>query len=137
MKEVTMYKSFDDKLFESKKDCLHYEYVQNMFIELSKKLGEPISNPEERKKHDHVTLKCVIDKFLDICTNEIPRYYNIFSECKDGKRHISHAFRIASESTILQGELLYRLNCININSLYEYEQPYFAKNENEFKGQTI
>lgn len=64
----------------------------------------------------------------------------MFSEVANGTRHISHAGRVLSDYSHdfpILWKLYFRLECINDFSGFEYEQPYFANHESEFKGVII
>ena len=75
---------------------------------------------------------------MDLCSKMIPSYKHIFDDTANDNAHPSHAERILSDSGY---ECLchtnYRFRCMNMNSGIEYEQPYYATHEDEWKGKIL
>lgn len=141
MEEITIYKAVDGTRFDSEYDCEHYESVIDKANNIMSRLrpnDEISSNVAIRQDSDVVT-EVKRDFFL-LCAEVIPSYKRWFSEVANGIRHISHAGRVLSDYSqdfpILY-KLYFRLECINDCSGIEYEQPYSANHEIEFKGVII
>lgn len=138
MVEITIYEAVDGTRFNSKGDCEHYESVIDKANNIMSRLrpnDEISSNVAIR--HDFNVVTEVKKDFFLLCAEVIPSYNQWFSEVANGIRHISHAGRVLSDYSHdfpVLWKLYFRLECINDFSGVEYEQPYFANHECEFKG---
>jgi len=138
MVEITIYKAVDGARFESKCDCEHYESVIDKANNIMSRLrpnDEISSNVAIRQDSD--VIKEVKRYFFLLCAEVIPSEKQWFSEVANGIRHISHAGCVLSDYSHdfpILWKLYFRLECINDFSGVEYEQPYFANHESEFKG---
>lgn len=141
MEEITIYKAVDGTRFDSKGDCEYYESVIDNVNNIMSRLrpnDEISSNVAIRQDSDVV--KEVKQDFFLLCAEVILSYKQLFREVANSIRHISHAGRVLSDYShkfpILY-DLYFRLECISETSGIEYEQPYFANHEIEFKGVII
>ena len=138
MKEITIYECEDGTRFDSKTKALEYE-------KLCSDVGTIMCNLEPRTD-DCEDGKCFIQqnvdsvreslkKFLLLCSEKLPLDKKTFTECANGTRHISHASYLLSDYGIdIFKNTMFRFSCTNMESGREYQQPYYAKHEDEFKG---
>lgn len=142
MKVITIYAAYDGTRFDSAKECEKYEAVMNSVDNIMKRLRNDKNALEHgcAIQQDRQTVKSCLNDFLELCEKTIPTEAKVFKECKEGKRHISHAEYVVSEYSndypCLHRAML-RFACINEVSGIEYEQPYFANNEPQFKGRVL
>lgn len=141
MEEITIYRAVDGTRFDSKVDCEYYESVIENVNNIMSRLrpNDEISSNVAIRHAPDVVIEVKQDFFL-LCAEVIPSYKQLFSEVANRIRHISHAGRVLSDYShdfpILY-DLCFRLECINDCSGVEYEQPYFANHEIEFRGVII
>lgn len=141
MKVITIYAADDGTRFDSAKECEKYEVVMNSVNNIMGQLRN--NNALEYDcaiQQDRQTVKSCFNDFLELCEKTIATEAKVFRECREGKRHISHAEYVistySSDYPCLH-RAMYRFECINEASGIEYEQPYFAKKEPQFKGRVL
>lgn len=141
MEKITIYIAVDGTRFDSKEDCKYYESICKNVSNIMARLrpNEDVSSRIAIKQDVDVVREVKQDFFL-ICAEAIPSFSQWFKEVADGTRHISHAGRILSDYSKdfpILSATYFRLECISETSCIEYEQPYFANHEIEFKGVII
>lgn len=142
MKIITIYVADDGTRFDTAKKCEKYEVVMNSVDHIMKRLRNDKNALEHGcaiQQDKQIVTSCLND-FLGLCETTIPTEALVFKQCKEGKRHISHAEYVisdyANDYPCLQ-RAMFRFECINEVSGIEYEQPYFANNEPQFKGRVL
>ena len=83
-------------------------------------------------EHDKEELNTALSLLMGICGEVIPSWKEWFDQVAKGERHISHAGRIISECDypIIRNEF-FRFMCIDFETGYEFQQPYFAVHTEE------
>lgn len=130
MKVTTIYSAEDGKRFDSAKDCEQYEAILHSTDNIMKRLRN-----NSTLKHgcaiqqDRQTVESCLSDFLELCEKAIPTEAKVFKECKEGKRHISHAEHVIGEYSndypCLE-KAMRRFACIHMDNGIEYDMPYFA-----------
>ncbi|MFM6995034.1 MAG: hypothetical protein ACKOWO_07975 [Sediminibacterium sp.] len=138
MKAITIYQCNDGTRFDAENDAKEYESLCDEVKRIMEPMGERTHKcdiGEEYIQHDPKDVKKALHDFLILCANTLTGYCKPLMECAKGKRHISHANYIISECGFKTlSDANYRFRCTNMESGREYQQPYYAKHENEFKA---
>lgn len=134
IKQVVIYESngvkFDD--LESAKSyddlCKDIESIMSKM----KPRTEDIEELLDYGKQDVKTVRICIKNFCFLCAKIFADYEKTFNEVANGVRHISHIGRIIYDSKykVLHGAY-FRFECINMETGYEFQQPYFTNHMEE------
>lgn len=138
MKEVTKYIALDGTKFNTAEDCKEYESIINRVIEINnlRDNGE-VSYCKVAIRQDKEAVKKFKYDFYMLCAEIIPECKSLFTEVAVGNRHqsrASHVLSCSSREYPILNEISYRLDCIGESGI-EYDQPYFALHEDEFRGE--
>lgn len=142
MKTKVIYIAADGKRFDSEEQCARYEILLG---HVGKAMSNLFYNKEEIHKgnafkHNLKDIETSFKEVLDICALTIKNYSRVFLGVKNGIWQFSHALAIISDYSQdypCLSNALYRFSCMNFTSGIEYEQPYYAKHEEDFKGRVI
>lgn len=141
METITIYVAKDGTRFDEKTNCEYYESIIDNVDRIMSRLRDNTDVSSVLAiKQDVSEVKSALEDFMRICGEVIPSYRHLFLQVGCGERHISHAGRILSDyssSYPMLYDTFFRFECINEKSGIEYEQPYYALHEEEFKGQII
>src|SRR5574344_2005744 len=136
MKEITIYECEDGSRFDKKEDALNYDNLCGRIKQIMAPMGE---RTDECKKgsvylsHDPLAVKNALKSFLIECSKVKPYFSKDLIACANGIRHISQAEHLIRDSGIsVLCDTMFRFSCTNMISGREYQQPYYAKNEDEF-----
>lgn len=137
MKEITKYAASDGTEFNTAQECEKYESIINRVVEINNlRDNSEVSYCKVAIRQDKGIVKQFKHDFYMLCAEVFPDCKKTFTEVAEGTRHQSHANRILSDYgytyPILAGTA-FRIDCISDDGV-EYDQPYFAAHEAEFKG---
>ena len=96
----------------------------NGFMSLLSERTKEVENGTDFLKHDLSTLNKVYDEFLICCREVFPDWADKFN--KD--THFSFTSRLIDDRSSIYpilSDALFRFQCIDFASGYEYQQPYF------------
>lgn len=138
IRQIIIYQTQDGTRFDTMAAAEEYERLYYRCVEVMQKLGE---HATERKaiKHDRNRVDLCFKKFLEICAIQIPAERHIFIGVRDGNVHRSHAEKVLSDFHYKYPCLwdsYFRFDCIGPSGV-EYEQPFFAYNEDKYDGDVV
>lgn len=137
MREITKYIASDGTEFNTAQECRKYESIIDRVVEIDNlRDNSEVSYCKVAIRQDKEKVKKFKHDFYMLCAEVIPDYKRIFTEVAEGTRHQSHANRILSDYGDIYpilADTVFRIDCISDDGV-EYNQPYFAANEAEFKG---
>lgn len=141
MHRKVIYIAEDGTRFDSKDSCLNYEALSDKCKRIMSTLYYDKKELDKGNaiRHDNDVVKSCFEHFIDLCSTAIPQSRKELQEVKEGKRHISHAEYILSEYSSdfpCLFHAMYRFTCIDKYGI-EYQQPYYAKHREDFKGSLI
>lgn len=133
VKRIVMYEAYGQMYNTYEKAAEYAELCErvNDFMSLLPERTKGVENCTDFLEHDLSTLNKVFDEFL-ICCREV------FPDCADKlnrDKHFSFISRLIDDRSSVYPILsnaLFRFQCIDFASGYEYQQPYFARNSMEF-----
>lgn len=138
MKEITKYAASDGTEFNTAQECKKYESIINQVVEIDNlRDNSEVSYCKVAIRQDKKIVNQFKHDFYMLCAEIIPEYTRIFTEVAEGTRHQSHANRIISDygyTYPILADIAFRIDCISDDGV-EYDQPYFAAHEAEFKGE--
>jgi len=139
MEAITIYQCEDGTRFDAEEDAKEYESlceeVKRVMIPMGERTHE-CNNGEEYIQHDPKDVNKSLHDFLVLCANTLTYCHKPLMECAEGKRHIIYADYIISECNFKTlTDANFRFHCTNMESGREYEQPYYAINEDKFKNE--
>lgn len=138
MREITKYAASDGKEFNTAQECEKYESIINRVVEVNNlRDNSEVSYCKVAIRQDKEIVKQFKHDFYMLCAEIIPDCKRIFTEVAEGIRHQSHANRILSDYGFthpILADTAFRIDCISDDGV-EYDQPYFATHEAEFKGE--
>lgn len=134
MKVKKMY-DVEGKLFASKEEAQRYEHLcqrTRKVMSILKPRTEQVEKGLSYIKQDITNVQTALELFMEVCGDVIPDYKNIFIQVAEGTRHISHASRIIGDYDYpCLKNAMFRFLCINKETVYEFQQPYFATHLDE------
>lgn len=139
MTEKKVYVANDGAQFNRPEECLAYECYLNKTNEIMSKLKPRKDEEGYAVRQDIDTVKQTMKDFFDNVGKPLVGWdlaKRMMDDTAKGIRHISHIVRLFSElpEYPVLSNTFYRFTCISMQSGIEYEQPYYASHENEFKG---
>lgn len=134
IREITIYEAngvrFDDFNSASEYEDL-CEDIERIMSRL-KPRTEEIENCLDYGKQNIVVVKSCIKDFCVRCSKLFPDYEKWFTEVANGDRHISHIGWVISNSEYrIIYDAYFRFQCINMETGFEFQQPYYASNIDE------
>lgn len=138
IKKIEIYECGDGTRFDDEERAQRYEDTRVELRAVERKYLGPRAEEVKRGKgtQEH-PIENVIAYRKEICRiagEYIPSSKWVFDGCGDGTRHISHANRVVSDCDVKMLDVaFFRLNCINLSSGREYEQPYYALHPEEWE----
>lgn len=137
MKKLTIFET-NGKRFDYYEDALKYEKLCKKVDGIMSQLlprTEEIEHGTDYNKHNKETLNGCFKAFCKECAKQIPNDEAMFIDVANGIRHFSHIDRILSDYSY-KFPCLYdaycRFNCIDFNTGFEFQQPYYVTHQNEF-----
>lgn len=132
IKEVTIFETTDGCRFNNEKEAKEYE---TLYEKCEKIMGQLRPHEDNGAVQQDIELvKKAFNEFMDLCVEAIPHYKKTFIGVKEGNIHPSWAQRVISDYDIdCLLNAFYRFKCTNMVSGIEYEQPYYAEHESEWK----
>ena len=126
------------KRFDSYEEALKYEKlckkVDGIMSQLLPRTKE-VEHGTDFNKHNKETLNGCFKAFCKECTKQFPNEEAIFTDVANGTRHFSHIDRILSDCSY-EFPCLYdaylRFSCIDFNTGFEFQQPYYVTHQEEF-----
>ena len=143
IKAITVYECEDGKRFDSAEDAKKYGMLLNECNAINNMLGvskEP-KFQECAVQLEKQTVDFCYEKFIELCNRVVIFTKYSTKEHKrfqDIEKHFIH--RILSDYHEMYpclDNLAGRFQCISTTTYIEYDQPYFAKHEDEFEGEVI
>lgn len=138
IKEIIIYETTDRSRFESHREAVEYEKLYERCNEIMKVLRVRDSDCAVRQDiHD---VQNALKNLMSVCAEVIPDFKSTFEKVSNGEAHPSWAERILSDYSTEYRCLyksFYRFECINKVSGIEYNQPYYAAHESEWKGDVL
>lgn len=138
MREIIKYAASDGKEFNTAQECKKYESIINRVVEINNlRDNSEVSYCKVAIRQDKETVKQFKHDFYMLCAEVFPDCKKTFTEVAEGTRHQSHANRILSDCGFthpILADIAFRIDCISDDGV-EYDQPYFAAHEAEFKGE--
>lgn len=133
VKPIMMYEAYGQIYDTYEKAAKYAELCErvNGFMSLLPERTKEVENGTDFLKHDLSTLNKVYDDFLACCRE-------VFPECADKlnrNTHISFSARFIDDRSRvfpILSDALFRFQCVDFASGYEYQQPYFVRNSKEF-----
>lgn len=138
IKEITIYETTDKSRFESHRKAVEYEKLYERCNEIMKVLRDRDSDCAVRQDINDV--QNAKKNLMSVCAEVIPDFKSTFEKVSNGEAHSSWAGRILSDYSTEYRCLyksFYRFECINKVSGIEYDQPYYASHESEWKGDVL
>jgi hypothetical protein len=138
IKEITIYETTDRSRFESHREAVEYEKLYERCNEIMQVLRDREDDCAVRQ--DIKDVKNAFEKLMSLCAEKIPDFKSTFNKVSRGEAHQSWAARILSDYSSEYRCLyhsFFRFECINMVSGIEYEQPYYAAHESEWKGEIL
>lgn len=140
IKAITVYECEDGKRFDSAEDAEKYEMLLNECNAINNMLGvskEP-KFQECAVRLDKQTVDFCYEKFIGLCEETFMTACSNDKSFENINRHFIHRVidDCESEYPCLR-RLSQRFHDISTSSYIEYDQPYFTKHEDEFKGKVI
>lgn len=134
MKTITVYE-VEGKRFDREEDAQAYEHLYQRVrkvMSLLKPRTQEVEDCLVYLEHGKEELNTALKLLMGICGEVIPSWKEWFDQVAKGERHISHAGRIISECDypIIRNEF-FRFMCIDFETGYEFQQPYFASHPEE------
>lgn len=138
IKEIIIYETTDRSRFESHREAVEYEKL----YERCNKIMAVLRNREDdcAVRQDIKDVQNAFKNLMSLCAEVIPDYKSIFDNVSKGEAHPSWAGRILSDYSsgyMCLYHSFYRFECINKVSGLEYDQPYYAAHESEWKGDVL
>ena len=140
MKELTIYECTDGTRFDYKDKAERYEHYYQLIQEANNMYLGANSRPINpgvtwRIQHNVESVKAFRKRICELAAEYIPEWKKEFLECATGERHISHAIRLVSDYNVemFHSNAFFRLECIDENTGYEYQQPFYAAHPDEWE----
>lgn len=137
METMTIYIA-NGKRFDDPQEALYYERLCSRVSDIMDKLKprtDAIENLQSFNKHDVLVLQKCFNDFCLLCAECIPSCRGWFIDVTRGKRHKSHIDKILSDYShrfpVLH-DTMFRFMCCSFDNGYEFGQPYFVNNQEEF-----
>ncbi len=142
IKQLTVYECKDGKRFDDAESAKQYEMLLNRCNAINSMLGVSKKPIYQRcaVQLDKQTVEFCYEKFIEQCLIVLPdyNYYTLHKGFENFDKHYIH--RVIDENydryPCLR-ELSQRFNRISRSTYIEYDQPYFAEHESDFKGKVI
>lgn len=126
------------KRFDSYEEALKYvklcKKVDGIMSQLLPRTKE-VEQGTDFNKHNKETLNGCFKAFCQECAKQIPAFEQWFIEIANGTRHLSHIGRILSDYNHkfpCLYDVYFRFNCIDFNTGFEFQQPYYVTHQDEF-----
>lgn len=137
MKTITVYET-NGKRFDDKNEAVAYEKlckkINSIMAQLLPRTKE-VEEGADYNKHNLDTLKGCFKAFCLECAKTIPSFEEWFMQTISGERHLSHIGRILDDHShhfpILY-EAYFRFTCIDFESGFEFQQPYYVAHQDDF-----
>lgn len=136
IKEFIVYE-VDGKRFDQEIDAQYYKHLCQRISKIMSLLKPRTKEVEDNLayiEHDKKNLNIAFSRFMGVCGEVIPLFKEGFAQVGVGERHISHAGYIignySSDFPIIS-KTFSRFSCINFETGYEFQQPYYASHIQE------
>lgn len=146
VEKVNMFKAGDGRLFDKIVDAALYDQQYNRCCEILECYLNPMERPNDslyrvRQSEKHV--RKGFAEFIKLCKQIFSKHESSFLDESDEqlekcKKNI--VYRILSDYSSdypFIWKAFYRFTCINTESWFEYTQPYYANNENEYEKDLV
>lgn len=134
IKEITIYE-VNDVRFDKLNDAAKYEVLCDEIERIMSRLKPRTKEIEDGLgygKQNINVLKSCINDYCVVCAKLFPLYKEMFIEVANEDRHISHMGRIIYDSLYkVLKDAYFRFECIDRETGYEFQQPYYANHINE------
>lgn len=137
MRTITIYET-NGKRFDDKNEAIAYEKlckkINSIMMQLLPRTKE-IQEGRDYNKHNLGTLKGCFKAFCLECAKVLPEWSDWFMQTISGKRHMSHIGKLLSDyrdNYPILYEAYFRFSCINFDTGFEFQQPYWASHQEEF-----
>lgn len=137
MRKILVYES-NGKRFDSYEEALKYEKLCEKIDGIMSQLlprTKAIEQGTDFNKYNKETLNGCLKAFCQECAKQIPTWEQWFTETANGTRHLSHIGRILSDYSHdfpCLYDAYFRFSCIDFNTGYEFQQPYYVTHQDEF-----
>lgn len=137
MRTITIYET-NGKRFNDKNEAIAYEKLCKKIKSIMAKLlprTKEIEEGRDYNKHNLDTLKECFKDFCLECAKVLPKSSDWFMQTISGERHFSHIGRLLSDYSSkypILYEAYFRFSCINFDTGFEFQQPYWANHQEEF-----
>jgi hypothetical protein len=137
MKKLTIFET-NGKRFDSYEDALKYEKLCKKIDGIMSQLlprTEEIEYGTDYNKHNKEILNGCFKAFCKECAKQMPDMEALFIDTMNGIRHMSHMGRVLSDCGYdfpCLYDAYHRFNCIDFNTGFEFQQPYYVTHQDEF-----
>lgn len=137
MKKLIIFET-NGKRFDTHEEALKYEKLCKKIDGIMSQLlprTEEIEHGTDYNIHNKETLNGCFKAFCKECAKQIPDKEVMFIDTMNGIRHMSHMGRILSDYSYnlpCLYDAYHRFSCIDFNTGFEFEQPYYVTHQDEF-----
>ena len=137
MRTITIYET-NGKRFDDKNEAIAYEKLCKKINSIMSQLlprTKEIEEGRDYNKHNLDTLNGCFKAFCLECAKVLPKSSDWFMQTISGERHMSHIGKLLddnSDNYPILYEAYFRFSCIDFNTGFEFQQPYWVSHQEEF-----